>query len=261
MKRFVDEQRFEMLRPQRLQEIIQNNEWIFVPIGSMEWHSYHLGMGVDTIHAYELAKRLSQKLGGSVFPPIYIGTENRRSPESLRKLGFTGDEEIYGMDFPANTLPSQYWPENLFEQIINTQIMLLIQMGFQHIALINGHGSSIQKEILNRLAKDWGNQKHGVQVLSLFGMTAECSYGLGHAGLVETAVMMAICPEMVDLNALPDRSTPLHYAKYGIADSGTNGKDHIVTFDPRDATKAIGEEILRQEVAVLSLILEKETKK
>ncbi len=237
---------FEKLNPDELCLAVQDNKWIILPIGSIEWHSYHLGFGVDTLHAYEVAKRVSKKIDGIVYPPIFCGTECKRSPESLKKLGLPEKDNVWGMDFPSNTIKSQYWKSSAFKELIDNYIVLTVNMGFKRIILLNGHGSYAQKSILNELAEERSNLE--IKVKSFFCMTKECGYGLGHAGLVETAVMLRICPEMVNLNKLPPKPVPLYYYQYGIADSGAIGKDHKVIYDPRDATAEMGEEILSKEV-------------
>ena len=76
--------RFEEMFPDELIELQENERPVYLPVGSMEWHSFHLGMGVDTLHAQRIAEELAERLGGAVFPSLYIGTENMRSPESTK---------------------------------------------------------------------------------------------------------------------------------------------------------------------------------
>lgn len=104
----MGKRRFEEMLPEELLQMQKDGKFVFLPIGSMEWHGPHMGMGVDTLHAEKVALALAEEMGGAVFPPLYIGTESLRLPESLKRLGFRGDEEIKGMDFPANTVKSCY---------------------------------------------------------------------------------------------------------------------------------------------------------
>jgi len=243
--------RFELLPPSALQEAVSNPGLIFLPVGSMEWHGPHMAMGMDTCNAYESSLRTAEVTGGVVFPPLYIGTETPRSADTLKKLGFTGDEKITGMDFPANSLKSMYWPPALFEQILRCQLVMLCEMGFQRIVVMNGHGADEQIRILHALAKEV-EKEYSVKILVIMALFEECGYGIGHAGLVETAIMTAICPEAVDLSALPPRSEKLRVTDYGIADSETFEKgpneDFTVRYDPRDATAQIGEAVLSTTV-------------
>ena len=243
--------RFELLPPSALQKAVKDPGLVFLPVGSMEWHGPHMAMGMDTCNAYESALRTAEIVGGVVFPPLYIGTETPRSPETLKKLGFSGEENIVGMDFPANSFKSMYWPPALFEQVLRCQLGMLCRMGFGKIVVMNGHGADEQLRILHALATEL-EQEYQVKILVIMALFEECGYGIGHAGLVETAIMTALYPDAVDLAALPERSIKLRTAEYGIADSETFEKgpneDFTVRYDPRDATPRIGESILNTTV-------------
>ena len=237
--------RFEDMQPDELLEIQEKGLPVYLPVGSMEWHSYHLGMGVDGVHAYGVALRTAERLGGAVFPPLYIGTENPRTPESLKRLGFEGHEKISGMDFPNNTLKSCYWPPELFERIVETQVEQLLAMGFRRIGILNGHGALIQRKILDKLCN--AHSQNGALVLSVMVLFPECGVGLGHAGLAETALMQKLRPEMVSIEKLPPKPTPLYYRDFGIADSGGHQREYYVHYDPRDGSPELGEELLQFE--------------
>lgn len=239
--------RFEEMRPDELLGVMKEEKPVYLPVGSMEWHSVHLGMGVDTVHAENIGIALAEKIGGAVFPGMYIGTESLRSPESLRKLGFDGDEQIAGMDFPGNSLKSCYWPLELFQKIIETQIELLLAMGFRKIVILNGHGAMVQKKILKEISTRY--TKDDVRVLSIMVLQPDCGAGLGHAGLAETALMNYLCPESVDISKLPAKKERLYYKDFGIADAGGNEDgEYYVHYDPRDSSEELGRQIFEAEV-------------
>ncbi|MFR1109932.1 MAG: creatininase family protein, partial [Anaerotruncus colihominis] len=146
--------RFETMVPAELLEAVNGRSLVYQPVGSMEWHGPHMGMGMDTINAHAVALEAARRTGGVVMPPLYIGTETPRSPETLRKLGFSGDERVVGMDFPQNSVASFYWPPDLFEAIIRRQTQMLLEMGFSQVVLLNGHGADAQVEILERVSRE-----------------------------------------------------------------------------------------------------------
>lgn len=246
--------KFEDMLPEELLQLQKEGKWIFLPIGSMEWHSLHMGMGVDTLHAEAVAERLAAEMGGAVFPPLYIGTESERTSESLKRLGFTGEEHIYGMDFPANSIRSCYWPPELFRQIVAEQVRLLRSMGFCRIAVLNGHGAAIQREILQEVCEE--ARRKGGDVRTITVLFRECGVGLGHAGLLETAVMQALRPDTVKLERLPEKPEKISYKDFGISDSGGSDGGFFVRNDPRDATGEAGEQILTYEVRRCRELLE-----
>ena len=244
--------KFEEMTPSRLEAAKRDKPIIYLPIGSMEWHGPHMGMGMDTENAYEVAKRSAARTGGVVYPPLYIGTESPRTPETLRKLGFQGDEQIIGMDFPENTVKSMYWPPELFEAVMRQHIEFLCRMGYRLIVLLNGHGADRQIEILERLSEEY-TERGKVRVLTILALFDGCGTGIGHAGLAETAIMQAVCPDGVDLSALPPKPEKLYNTKFAIVDNETfiigPNEDYSARYDPRDSTKELGERLL--EFAVL----------
>lgn len=153
--------RFETLLPRELLSRVAEPGRVFLPIGSMEWHGPHMAMGMDTENAYAVSLRVAERIGGVVMPPLYIGTEEPRSPETLRRLGFSGDEHIVGMDFPGNGLKSFYWPEDLFEAVARQHIAMLCDMGFSQILVMNGHGADNQKRILAEVCREVSQSRGG----------------------------------------------------------------------------------------------------
>jgi creatinine amidohydrolase len=249
--------RFEELLPEEILMFQKTGKPIYISIGSLEWHSLHMSMGMDTFHAEAIALELASKTGGIVYPPVYAGTESYRTKESLNKLGFTEKDRIRGMDFPSNLVSSCYWPPDLFKSMIRWQVWWLCEIGFDKIVLLNGHGADIQKQILDEICVEFHEtEKKVVNITVLF---PECGVGLGHAGLAETSIMMAIKGQCVDLRKLPSKPCLLNYQEYGMADSGGNEKGYFMKYDPRDATADIGEELIEYEVKrCLEILKEKE---
>jgi len=243
--------RFEEMLPSELNNIIKEKSIAYLPVGSMEWHGPHMAMGMDTAHAYAVALGLAEKLGGVVFPPLYIGTECMRSPETLKKIGFSGHEEIVGMDFPENTLKSMYWPEDLYREIMKQQITFLCNMGFRTVVIVNGHGADNQIRVLNELSEQL-SEETGSRVIAQFILFEDCGIGVGHAGLLETSVMLALKPEGVDLGQLPKKPQKLKNTDYAIVDSETfnfgGNQDFTVIHDPRDADAQIGRKVIEYEI-------------
>lgn len=257
----------ELLRPGEISTEIERYPVVYWPLGLIEWHGPHLPTGTDALNAEAAARLAADKGGGLVLPTLYGGTERERSSEMLRWLGFDGDEWVVGMDFPANTLPSMYIPEEVFALIIRENLPLLAGMGFQLAVLLSGHAAENQVQVLHRLAAEF-NEKGPIQVLvSLpFGADVDGQLKVGHASMVETSAMMALRPESVDLEELPPSSERLQNTRWGIVDyatfMGRPTADRAVRGDddPREATAESGwdnlegavDGILRQVRDILS---------
>ena len=155
------------------------------------------------------------------------------------------------MDFPNNSVKSMYWPEELFRAIITQQVLFLSETGFQTIVIVNGHGADNQIAALDELAETL-SQQTGVQVIAQFVLFDDCGIGVGHAGLLETSVMMATVPDSVDLSALPSKPEKLKNTDFAIVDSETfaygGNEDFTVRYDPRDASADTGRRIIAYEI-------------
>jgi creatinine amidohydrolase/Fe(II)-dependent formamide hydrolase-like protein len=87
-----------------------------------------------------------------------------------------------------------------------------------------------------------------------FVPTVPPSSAIGHAEKIETSIMMALMPDVVDVRTLPARDAPLRYRDYGIVDGKTFDGYPTPDFtlrsesDPRDASGELGEGILAAEV-------------
>ena len=239
--------RFETLPPAELKAVIEGRSLVYQPVGSMEWHGPHMGMGMDTANAYAVALASAERTGGVVMPPLYIGTETPRTPETLRKLGFSGEERVVGMDFPSNSVKSFYWPPELFERIVRQQTQMLLDMGFAQVVWLNGHGADAQVEILRRVCGE-ASQASNRCVMTVLALFEGCGAGLGHAGLAETAIFMHLCPEAVELDRLPPKPEKLPNTRFAIVDNVTfqrgPNEDFTVRYDPRDATAELGRQIM-----------------
>lgn len=247
---------FACMTPDALRALQAENGLVYQPVGSLEWHGPHLGFGVDTLHAQAVARRCAAQLGGAVLPPLYIGTETPRTPEAVARLGFAPGTPITGMDFPENTVKSLYWPPEVFEAVVTTQVRLLRQSGFARVLLINGHAAAAQVQILEAAAAGFA-PAGSVRAVTL--LMPGSGVPLGHAGQAETALMQLLCPEMVHLENLPDG--PLDSRRLGIADrGGCPPPDYLVQGDPRAAAAGQGETLLdfetRQCLAVARQMLD-----
>ncbi len=218
----MDTRQIALLRPDQVLQEISRCPLAYLPIGPLEWHGPHLPLGMDALNAEKVAQLAAERTGGLVMPTFYWGTERERSPEMLRWLGFAEDEWIVGMDFPANNLPSMYAAEEVFAILVREQLCLSIQMGFHFVAVITGHAAENQIAVLQRLAAEFTAAGSARVVVCIpFVTNLEGIMEVGHASRIETAVMMAIQPQTVDLSSLPPSPVPLRNVDWAIVDYHT----------------------------------------
>src|SRR5881396_1578350 len=83
----------------------------------------------------------------------------------------------------------------------------------------------------------------------------------GHAEKVETSIILATRPDLVDLSTLPPKGTPLRYREFGIVDGkafdGRPTPDFTLRpdADPREASADLGRTVLDLEVTRVAAIV------
>jgi creatinine amidohydrolase len=151
-----------------------------VPVGTIEAHGA-IPLGTDTIIPEALAGVLAPRLNALIAPPVAYGVTNSLLP------------------FPGSTtVSSQTFSAYLFEAAAG-----LVDAGFRRIVLLNGHGGQ-SAEVAGVVARLWNEKKAYAVAVEWWGFAEELSAEIypgaisGHAGVEETAMILAIAPELVD---------------------------------------------------------------
>ncbi len=250
---------YELMRPAEIMRARSHLPLAFIPIGPIEWHGPHLPMGMDGLHAHAVAVEVARRVGGVVLPTYYIGSETLRpadgGPQSSAVLGFEGTERIIGMDFPQNPVKSLYFEEGTFAVTVRELIRLLRQDGYRLIVIVNGHGAPNHQRTLQRLAAEGSDPPRACVAFAMAFLPAEPPFSdPGHAEKVETSIILATRPDLVDLSTLPAKSVPLRYQEFGIVDGKAFDGSPTPHFtvrpeaDPREASAEFGRKILDAEV-------------
>jgi len=259
------EVRLEWLRPDEINAERERCPLAYLPIGPLEWHGPHLPFGTDPLQANHTALSLAEKIGGVVHPTLYIGTERERSSETLKDLGFKGDEWIVGMDFPTNTERSYYYAEDIFAMMVRFTLEQLTTRGYRLLVIVNGHGATNQIQQLQRLAAEF-TQRGPCKVIYTFDLDAEFDEDAGHATITETSAILALEAERVSIASLPPREIPLNNIDHAIVDaptfSGQPTPNRTVRpkADPRYATAEMGSAHFNSIVERLSKVILNELK-
>lgn len=224
-----------------VEEALRRTDVILVPIGSIEQHGPHLPLNTDTIVPFEFAKRVADKIGALVAPPIRPGVSSHHMP----KPGTIAIE-----------------PSTLIA-LVKDYCRCLFKHGFKRIFLLNGHGGNSNtvgvavQELHDELPEaqiayfDWW-----VFIPKEMGELMSPSEGI-HANKAETAWMLAVAPDLVNMSKAVDELPP--FVKDGMSEeefrvymaavrtiddlskSGCVGK-------ATEATKEFGEECLNKAV-------------
>jgi creatinine amidohydrolase len=196
---------YERLRPAQAVARRKRCPLAYLPLGIIEWHGPHNPLGLDGLGVHELCVRAAAKGGGLVFPvPWYGGHRESHFAEANRPVSAAIARL---MELPAENFAPGYMGGGTTLDHAEFYLRLLFHvfyeirsLGFAAIYVLVGHGPF---------------KMYAVLAAGLFeratGIKVEVSYpwdlvpgGKGdHAARVETGIMMALWPELVDLGALP----------------------------------------------------------
>lgn len=199
-----DRLRLELLTPKDIDAALQSRALIYVPLGTIEWHSHHLPVGFDGLCAHELCLRAAEQTGGLVMPPLYFGTGGGHSA------------------FPWTVMP----PPEPIRALFETLLTRLREFGVKQVVLYSGHFPEEQVALIESLAKAFSSPSFRVDALAPSLATDSLPIPGDHAARFETALMLGLAPEHVFLNRLPSvevapdvpetRMTDVNHPLYGV---------------------------------------------
>ena len=239
------EVRYHMLRPHQIVTRRKACPAVYIPIGTLEWHGVHNPVGADALQAEGLAILCAQQGGGLVFPPLYYG-ESRLEGLMEANAGDRGDiADIMGLS-PDNFTAARQ-PFSPTEQALNYHKLLLHvlaeaeTLGFEIGVLLAGHYPLIDHACAAALQFNQRAHHDGPGMLAwafVDYLLVRDQYEMAgdHAGGWETSHMLALFPDTVELDMLPDKGQPL---------VGAGGR-----MAPQDATSTFGQEILEAAAKV-----------
>lgn len=243
----------EMTNPE-VAEYLKTGSKVIVPVGTTEQHGNHLPLCTDIMIATEVAKRVAPRIGALVAPPLSYGL-------SITHKGAVGVVYVKAKSYMS---------------FIEDICVSLAEVGFRTIVFLNGHydnGAAVTyalRSIYERLPE--GTLAFNINYWEAMPFDQQTKYlgwdaGL-HANVGETAAIMAVAPQLVDMARaveewpeLPEgtKSDPL-VATLGACVSIPGSMLKILPRSggwgrPQDATPQRGEEYLEQIAdAVTNLI-------
>lgn len=172
----------ERLRPHQITEALQEASLIYLPLGTIEWHCYHLPVGLDALTAHGLCLQAAERTGGLVWPALYYGTG--------------GDHG----NFPWTVM----MPDAAeIETLLTFTLRRLRDLGVKKVVLFSGHFADTQLEMIDRIATQWNLRNDQPKSLALSVNRAPIP-GLppDHAGLFETTLLDGIAPGLSNIQGL-----------------------------------------------------------
>ena len=236
------------MRPRYMVERRDAMPVAYIGLGILEWHGMHNPLGLDGIKAHGIACHLAKRLGGVVMPPNFWGDYRMEFAEVEFDADFRTDfslpenhfdhtvhmSRLMGVEQSAylkdGERSKQYGGWELWEKLIVRVMFQIETLGFKAIVMIPGHYPSCAA--LDRAIERYINEGGQCRILSLSELNfTDCDYTGDHAAATETSMMMALNPELIDLDELDSDQ-----AKPNIG---------VIGLDPRThASKELGERIL-----------------
>ncbi|MGQ9687677.1 MAG: creatininase family protein [Desulfobaccales bacterium] len=215
---------------------------VLLPVGSVEEHGPHLPLGTDAFHAIELARRVAELRPVLVAPPLFYGLcrSTREHPgtvsisgDSLRMLVTDLGREFYRNGMRQLLILSGHAGGTHMAALTEAGEMLLAELPELSVAICN---------ILDLLQEVLAARPELVQ-----------TKGDAHAGEVETALMLAAYPHLVEGRAPAEWPT---FPKYVLVRDKRRYWPAGVWGDPGPATAAQGEALLQAEAERLAKVID-----
>jgi creatinine amidohydrolase/Fe(II)-dependent formamide hydrolase-like protein len=236
--------RYEMMLPHQIQWAIKERWPIVLPLGVLEYHGEHMAVGMDTLAVVKLLEILEAEMDLVILPAFYYGASS------------------YAVEPPEGNGSVQVNADRLFP-FAQDLFRALLRIGFRNIHFFIHHQTenfaagmptdlafklAARQTIFEFLEKErgegwWGSdqmadyysqQASGDDPFNWIKghplMTPEIiqQYPFDHAGQGETSLLMALCPEGVDMRKFSAKKWYSRSAEHASAELGAKGRDLIL---------------------------------
>lgn len=230
--------------PHQIRTAIAQGWPVVLPLGVLEYHGEHMAVGMDTLAVVKIVELLETEMDLVILPPFYYGAAS------------------YAVEPPEGNGSVHVGAEKLWP-LAQEMFRGLLRVGFRNIHVVIHHQTenfaagmptdlafkfaarqAIFAFLEERRGEGWWGREgmtdyyaqqstgddpfNWIKVHPL--MTAEviANYPFDHAGLGETSLLMALCPEGVDLARLSDERWYTHSARQSSVELGRRGRDLVL---------------------------------
>lgn len=187
----------ELTAPE-LRELARREATVILPVASMEQHGPHLPVGVDTILCEGVCRLAAQaaapRMAVVVAPTLWCGMAEHH-------MAFGG---TFTFDIPT------------YRAVLLAFLGSIARHGFKKVLIVNGHGGNIAalSAFLPDLTRETGLMVRATTYFELAqpAMPAilEDQERVRHACEGETSLMLALAPDLVRRDKLPEAHGPTH---------------------------------------------------
>lgn len=236
--------RYEMMLPHQIRRAIDENWPVILPMGVLEYHGEHLAVGMDTLAVTCSLDLLEKEMNIVILPAFYYGAGSYavEPPErngtvhvdcdelipfaqglfrSLLRIGF---RNIHGIIHHQSENFSAGMPTDLAFKTAARKII------FDFLEKQRGEGWWGKNEMSDYYTRhDAGSDPFNwIRFHPLMDAQTQKDYTFDHAGIGETALMMSVCPDGVDMKQFSDEKWYLTSAKDSTKQYGDTAKERIL---------------------------------
>ncbi|MDX8460351.1 creatininase family protein [Mesorhizobium humile] len=214
--------RYELMLPHQIRKAIEENWPVVLPLGVLEYHGEHMAVGMDTLAVIKTVELIEKERDIVILPPFYYGAASYAvaAPEGSGSVQVGGpvlspfaDELFYGMlriGFRNIHAIIHHQTEN-FVAGMPTDLAFKTagrQAIFRFLEKERGEGWWGSNTMADYYAghAQGENVFNWVQVHPLMPAAMNGKYPFDHAGIGETSLMLALCPEAVDEKRFADNT-------------------------------------------------------
>jgi creatinine amidohydrolase len=186
MEETMAKYRWSDLSWSELEERRTDNPVILFPIGATEMHGHHLPLGNDFFNAQGFSERAAERTGSLVLPVLPYGYS-----DFLRSF--------------AGTISVRH---QTISMLVEDVARCVLAYGFDHLAFVNPHIDNVPiiEEAARRVKADTGIVSSLLNTTAIAKAVGADLFDVpankvgGHGGIIGTAVMMVLKPELVDMS-------------------------------------------------------------
>ena len=236
--------RYELMLPYQIRAAIAGRIPVVLPLGVLEYHGEHMGVGMDTLAVIKVLERLEREMELVILPPFYYGAAS------------------YAVEPPEGNGSIQVGQETL-APFARDLFRSLLKVGFRNIHFIIHHQTEnftvgmptdlsfkfAARQVIFQWLEEtrgegwWGDsaraayyaqQAQGDDPFNWIKghplLTTEmiAQYPFDHAGIGETSLMLALCPEAVEMQRLDEGKWYTRSARDASAELGARGVEMIL---------------------------------
>ncbi|GAF75590.1 unnamed protein product [marine sediment metagenome] len=236
--------RYELMFPDQIRKAIDESWPVTMAVGVLEYHSEHCVAGVDTLLVLKALQQLEDEMDIVILPPFYYGSGSY-VVEPPERNGTIHIDSSAVHDFARDLFKSllrigfrnihvfiHHQSEN-FTAGMPTDLALKLaarQVTFEFLEKERGEawwGDNSMEDYYNQNAAG-DNPFNWIQIHPFMDKAAQKKYPIDHAGKQETSLMMAFCPEGVDMKRHSEEKWYARQAREASEEYGLAAKEMIL---------------------------------